>query len=465
LSWLYHTARPVDETGQQFTNGDRQIQLTGHAKLTPEHKVETIPSAPAQNGLEIESSQLPAQDPAQNIAVLSGTYAQPVLTSGDAQQLAEGGTNIGLHRLDVEELPFRGPQPTTNAIPSGIESSEVESDFADDAPSPSDAELAVEADVDEPSRYPIDLPTVLRLAGADNWGVQLAEERIREARASLDAAKFLWLPSLNAGLGYTKHDGQIQATEGEVIDVSRNALFVGGGAGIGRSPLGGGGGGPARLFVDLSLTDAIFQPLAARQLVSAAEASHVTTFNNTLLEATLAYYNLVAAQGRLANARLNLANAEEVLRLTETFVNVGKGSRADISRTRVEASNRQQELVRADLSIHIASAELARILQLDPEKLGAETLLVALEDKHVPVELVSESCSLPELIAQGLFTRSEMAETQALLEASRQLARAERWRPFIPNIYTGISSGGFGGGVNDTLTQLDGRSDFDILAV
>ena len=316
------------------------------------------------------------------------------------------------------------------------------------------------------SSYPIDLPTTLRLAGAENWNVKLASEQINEAYARHRKAKVMWIPSLNIGVGYTKHDGQIQGTNGQVIDVSRNSLFVGGGA-ITKSgpPLTGGAGGPARLGVDLSLTDAIFSPLAECQLYNASRSKHTAAFNNALLEASLGYYDLVKAQGELAIAKNNLSDANALLNMTTAFVKAGKGSRADISRAAVEVSRRKQSIVKAELAMQIASTNLVRILQLDPEQIGTETLLVALEERPIPVALIQETSSLQDLISQGHTFRPELSEQASRMEASRVLARAEHWRPYLPNVHMGSSVGAFGGGPNDHLTQLAGRSDVDLLAV
>ena len=308
--------------------------------------------------------------------------------------------------------------------------------------------------------FPIDLPTALRLSGAENWDVQIAAEKVQEARARLDAAKLLWLPSLNGGIGYTKHDGQIQATPGQVLDVSRNSLFVGGGANLSQAPLTGGAGGPARLMVDLSLTDAIFSPLAARQVVQAEQARETVEFNDTLRDAADAYYQLVGAQGQLAMAQLNLEDARKFEKLTDSFVAAGKGSQADTSRARVETSRRKQAIIRAETAAKIAGVELARILRL-----GSETELVVFEDKPAAVEFVSEQESLSALVAHAHMFRPELAEHQAELELNRERLRAEYWRPLLPSVHVGASAGGFGGGVNDDLNQLDGRSDFDLLAV
>ena len=119
----------------------------------------------------------------------------------------------------------------------------------------------------------IDLVTTLRLAGASNVQIALARERVCEANARLKLAKAMWLPSLNAGIGYNNHSGRIQDTRGQVIEVSRSSIFSGGGAVLSGAPTAGGSGGPARLFVDLSLSDALFEPLAAQQRVRAVSAA------------------------------------------------------------------------------------------------------------------------------------------------------------------------------------------------
>src|SRR5262245_23540939 len=94
---------------------------------------------------------------------------------------------------------------------------------------------------------PIDLPTALRLAGANNLQIALANEQLRQAEARLDGADALWLPSVNLGAGYNVHSGRIQDTSGRIIDADRSSLFVGGGPLVGNFPLPGGAGPPPRL--------------------------------------------------------------------------------------------------------------------------------------------------------------------------------------------------------------------------
>src|SRR5690606_26086865 len=109
--------------------------------------------------------------------------------------------------------------------------------------------------------FPIDLPTALRLADAENPQVNLAREQIRQAYANQAQAQVLWLPSLRAGVHWNKHDGSIQEVAGPVFDVSRSSLW----AGAGGQAVGAGSPAIPGVWANFHLADAIFQPLAARQ--------------------------------------------------------------------------------------------------------------------------------------------------------------------------------------------------------
>lgn len=311
--------------------------------------------------------------------------------------------------------------------------------------------------------YPIDFSTVLRLAGADNWNVKLACQRVNEAAADYCAAKSEWMPSLTVSLGYNNHEGELQATEGDVRTVSRNSLFLGGGAVIQNAPLNGGAGGPPRMFVDFSLADAIFKPLSARRLLGAEQARQNRVFNDTMLQASLAYFDLVRAQSQLAIAQTNLSEAQEVLRLTGAFVQAGKGTSADNSRIAVIANQRGQQVVTAEAELRIASARLATILQLDPTKLNPEMGLVALDADPVPLNLTGTNFDLNTTIKQAQNLRCEIAEANARTRSAQSEMQAEQWRPWLPNLYLGYSGGVFGGGQGGDIPKLDGRSDLDVV--
>ncbi|MBT6497319.1 MAG: TolC family protein, partial [Planctomycetaceae bacterium] len=431
-----------------LTIGTPDKKFDDHAATTPRNSIQSV-AAVASKG---------AHDSRRKWSVVAKPSTQPPSTNGQTvvRQVSDRNETKSKRAATAAVGAFR--MPTLIKQGASFGSAKLINGL-EKLPQSAAEESAIVTE-SAPTAFPIDLPTALRLSGAENWDVQIAAEKVQEARARLDTAKLLWLPSLNGGIGYTKHDGQIQATSGQVTDVSRNSLFVGGGANLSQTPLTGGAGGPARLMVDLSLADAIFTPLAARQVVQAEQARETVEFNDTLRDAADAYYQLVGAQGQLAMAQLNLEDSRKFEKLTVSFVAAGKGSQADTSRARVETSRRKQAIIRAETAAKIAGVELTRILRL-----GSETDLVVFEDKPAAVEFVSEQESLSSLVAHAHMFRPEMAEHQAELELNRERLRAEYWRPLLPSVHVGASAGGFGGGVNDDLNQLDGRSDFDLLAV
>lgn len=302
----------------------------------------------------------------------------------------------------------------------------------------------------------IDIPTALRLAGANNLQIALAAERLRQAEARLDGANALWLPSANVGTGYNSHTGRIQDTAGQIIDVRRNSFFVGGGPVVGNFPLTAGAGPAPRLFMGIPLADAVFSRLAERQQVAASRADTAAALNDTLLRVGLAYLDLVAAHHQAGIARDAEANAKELVRLVESRVKAGTTLPADGLRASAELADRERQSRRADESVRVASAELGRLLRLDPA-----ILLVTAETQPVPMDLVNPDTSLLALAEQGLTQRPELARNQALVRASLERFRQEKWRPWVPSVAVGYSAGGFGGGAGNEFGKFGGRGDFD----
>jgi outer membrane protein TolC len=306
----------------------------------------------------------------------------------------------------------------------------------------------------------IDLVTTLRLAGASNVQIALARERVFEANARLKSAKAMWLPSLNAGIGYNNHTGRIQDTRGQVIEVSRSSVFAGGGAVLSGMPLTGGSGGPARLFIDLSLSDALFEPLAAQQQVRAVAAARNATFNDVLMNAAIAYLDLVHAQGQRAIALKTVQNAEELVRLTDAQQKANVGLPADVQRARAELALRERQVLSGQENIGVASANLARLLRLDP-CCG----LCSLDERPIRLDFVDLGTPLCDLIAQGIACRPERREALAFVRESNTRRQQEMMRPWLPNIHVGYSAGGFGGGQGSFIGNYGSRGDVDVLAV
>ncbi len=357
---------------------------------------------------------------------------------------------------ELEQLPAAQSTPNPESVPEGVpgdtsSGGSIDS-FSAELP-PIDSSLCADANA-------IDLVTTLRLAGASNVQLALARERVCEANARFKMAKAMWLPSLNAGIGYNNHSGRIQDTRGRVIEASRSSIFVGGGAAVSGAPLTGGSGGPARLFVDLSLSDALFDPLAAQQRVRAVTAARDATFSDVLMNAAVTYLELLRAQGQRAIAEETVKHAEELVRLTEAQERANIGLPADVQRARAELSFRQRQVLSAEESTGVASANLARLLRLDPC-----CTLCSADERPVPIDMVDPAAQLCDLIAQGIACRPERSEALAFVRESITRRRQETMRPWLPNIHVGYSGGGFAGGESSFIGNFGSRGDVDVLAV
>jgi outer membrane protein TolC len=306
------------------------------------------------------------------------------------------------------------------------------------------------AGVPDARPLPIDLPTALRLAGVNPLDIAVASERLRIASAQFDRARALWLPNLSAGVDYFRHDGQIQDIVGTVFTTSRSSVLV--------------GGGPSLSF---AAADALYAPLAARQVIRARQADVQSARNDSTLAVAEAYFTVQQARGEVGGSADAVRRAEELVRRAEQLA-PGLVPTVEVSRARTELARRRQSVESAYERWQVASADLTRLLRLDPT-----TVVEPAEDPHLRVELVNLACPVDDLIPVALTNRPELASQQALVQATLARLRQEKVRPLVPSVILrgvgsntpGLSSGYFGGGVNDSVGNFGGRNSMDIQVV
>ena len=297
---------------------------------------------------------------------------------------------------------------------------------------------------------PIDLPSALRLVDARTLDVAVATKRIMQASAQFDQAKYAWLPTITLGTDYMRHDGRFQDAQGNIINPSRTSFMAGAG-----------------INAILTPADAIFAPLAARQIVRSRRFDHDATENNTVLAVAEAYFSVQQARGELAGAEVAVRHAQELLRRTEQLAQ-GLVPPVEAVRARTELSQRKQAAYAAQERWRVSSADLIRLLRLDPS-----ALVEPVEPAHLQVSLISLEHAIDTLIPVGLRNRPELSSQQALIEATLQRLKQERLRPLIPSLVLrgpatsspGSFSGGVFGGGNDAMSKYGGRSDIEVQVV
>jgi outer membrane protein TolC len=326
----------------------------------------------------------------------------------------------------------------------------------------------------QPGENPIDLGTALRLAGADNPELLLARERVTEVVALRQLAAAQLLPNLNAGSNFDAHTGVLQQSNGNILPVNRDAVYVG----LGANAVAAGTVNIPGLYYNLNVGEAWYGFLVSRQRVTTASAAAAAARNDVLLRVCLGYCDLLRADGRRVLAAKNREAAAEVARLTAVYAEKGQGRQADADRAAVELRKRDAELIQSEADALTASARLAQLLNLDPS-----TRLKPIDGWVVPAPVVPDPIPLPELLAMALMQRPELAARRSEVRAALYELSLAKVLPFSPNAIVGFSAGGFGGGSNliaqpngfqatpttnpgvtgPRFGNFDGRSDFDVV--
>jgi outer membrane protein TolC len=291
----------------------------------------------------------------------------------------------------------------------------------------------------ETNLTPIDLSSALRLAGVQNSQILLAQQRVLEAVALRQLAAAQFLPTLNAGSNLDSHRGVLQESNGTILNVNRDALYVGAGAWA----VGGGTVQIPGVVLTGNVSQAVFNYLISRQEVNRRGFESATVSQDALLAVALGYIELVRAEGQHAVALLTRDDARELARLTAAYLKAGQGRKADADRAAADLATREAIVIQMEGEIGTASARLCRLLHLDPS-----LRLHPVDDQVLPKSIVPEPIPLPELLAIALLNRPELKERRtAVVQALEGLHQAH-WLPFSPTVYIGYSAGDFGGGSN-----------------
>src|SRR4029077_15427337 len=114
-----------------------------------------------------------------------------------------------------------------------------------------------------------------------------------------------------------------------------------------------------------AVSDAIFEPLAARQIVRAREANFQTANNDTMLAVAEAYFGVQQARGELAGAQDAARRAEELVHQVGKLVAGGRTPEVEVTRGRADLAHRRQAVRIATEKWRMSASELQRILRLD----------------------------------------------------------------------------------------------------
>ena len=302
-------------------------------------------------------------------------------------------------------------------------------------------------------RMQIDLSSALRLAHDQNTELAIQLERVKQAEIDRNVAWYQWLPTVRAGISSGDQDGLLQNTDGTVVDVDRSASS----RGLGISSTGSGLAPRPGLALELDLADGIFQPLAAKQKLTAAQAQEFEARQNLTLEVAGAYYELVQAQRQMNIAAEAAENAGKLEKATADFAEAGEGLQADADRAAVESLIQQNNLEAARVRGASASSRLVQLLRLDE--------LVELEPMDamiVPLSLFPVEPQLDSLLNKALANRPELKRYSALVQAEEAYLDQKSWGLLIPKLGATYSDYRYKGGPSGSVSSYANRHESSV---
>ena len=297
-------------------------------------------------------------------------------------------------------------------------------------------------------RFPINLAAALKLSDARPLIVAAAQAGTWVAEAELTRAKLLWVPTVNLGFNYTRHDGGgPDFNKGIMTAPSVNYFMAGAGAG---------------LYVNL--TDAIFEPLVARRALDAAHWDVQSSKNDALMQTADAYFRAHRYRGAYAGSLYTVERGRELVAkiagLSGDITN-----KIEVERARNVVADLEQRAALARQEWRVAGADLTQVLRLDPR-----AVLDLQEHDHAQITLIDPGRTLDDLMPIALANRPELAARVAEVGAAEARVRREKMRPALPIVTLNgfqhpgftMQAGVFGLGPNASLDQWKGRSDVSV---
>ncbi|MBI2557291.1 MAG: TolC family protein, partial [Planctomycetes bacterium] len=212
-----------------------------------------------------------------------------------------------------------------NSFPIGksLTSSESKKSITDGSLQMHDIHQKTAGDVDLKSenQYPIDLLTVLRLAGANHLDIALFRQKLYEAYSNAQVAAERFIPTLTQGVLFQRREGSVQRSTGEFISVDAQQTFIGG-----------------NISLDWELGEAIYSTLAEMQRYHASKAALEAKVHDAILEAAIAYFLLVREQAMVVISQQSVEISEKLVRQTEDAVLQGMGFKGDVLRAKAQLS-------------------------------------------------------------------------------------------------------------------------------
>jgi outer membrane protein TolC len=298
---------------------------------------------------------------------------------------------------------------------------------------------ALAAETTNASAYPIDLPTTLRLAGAQNLEIQIARQRVKEAEAAQSSAVERFFPWIAPAVGYHRRDGVAQSVPSGIISDAHYQSY---------SP-------SVAVTAQVDLGDAVYNSLVTKKLVKASDHALEVQRQETILSAAQRYLDLAKSKALAAVAADALKTSHEYEQQLQAAVDAGIAFKGDELRVQTQTKQYQILLRQALEQQRLTAVDLARILHMDPR-----VELVPLDNGLNRLTLIETNASQETLVERALATRPELRQSSALVAAARDSRNGVVYGPLIPSVTAQALGGGLGGGPDGGPSHFGAVGDY-----
>ncbi len=268
--------------------------------------------------------------------------------------------------------------------------------------------------------YPINLETVLKLAGANNLTIQEYQLKYQQALADESKAKEWWLPNLYAG--YTTHylNGAAMNTDGKIFtNVDRNNFW--GGLGVGA---------------EIDFNKGKYALLATKQKAEAVNYQSTAEKNKAILEAVQTYFDLQAEQLKYFFLKQLVNQSDTISQQIKIKMDAGLIYQSDYLMAQSNYNHLKISMLQARNDWQQKSASLASLLNLE------NIVLLSSDTSLIQIELTKQP---NDTTYKNDFTkRPEFSQLNLEMQSFQTLRKTANEGLLLPKLRVGTDNGAFG---------------------
>lgn len=278
--------------------------------------------------------------------------------------------------------------------------------------------VAATLNVNAQQTLPVNLETVLKLAGANNLTVQEYQLKYQQALADVAKAKEWWLPNIYAGTTTHYLNGAAMNTDGKIFTgVTRNNIW----AGLG-------------IATEIDFGKGVYQSLAAKQKAKAASYFSIAEKNKTILNAVQTYFDLQAEQLKYFFLQNLVNQADTLSQQIKIKVDAGLLYQSDYLLSQSNLSHIKISMLQSKAEWQKKSALLANQLNLDNS-----IILISADTTLIPLSFSFQSTD-----TAGFQKRPEFLGLTFELKSFQSLRKTANQGLLMPKLKVGFDNGDFG---------------------